>query len=537
MAESVSIWLENIYWTSDPSQVGAIPDQDAYLWPVFFTIDGSTIQVTSAGVTGMPATTGTSGTGSLDLEIPQNGSIAIPAAAGQWTGELIPIPVAGGSTVDGYAGVVAYAFTLGHLTAAAAEAGHQAFNSAVQSALEEAMTTVAVHGTLSPQQITALLNQVQAKVTAAVVAKSTAWGLFVDIPYSAAVVAYYGQSQIPSPFDQADFLQTTPANAYESLGVSGSISQARRTVGQGTLSHFGAGLKAVAGYTDPTYKHALVATGNGDITEIWYPGYGGPVGQGTIGQFSSPIVALAGFYSADGYQHAIVGTGDYQVTELWWPGGGAPVGRGTIYTFKSPIVALAAYYSADGYNNVIVAADNAVHQLWWTSGEGAVGQGSLGYTTSPVVGLAGYFADDGAHHVIVATADTYIMQFSWSATAAVSKTMVAQTQSWQSALGAGAYDAPSQGEQHAIIGMADGTVTEFHWTAANTGSVSHDDLFNLAGMQMIAAFYDAGGVHHAIVGTASDDVHELWWSEDKVITPLPGRPGPPIHQPPTAQGG
>jgi hypothetical protein len=96
---------------------------------------------------------------------------------------------------------------------------------------------------------------------------------------------------------------------------------------------------------------------------------------------------------------------------------------------------------------------------------------------------------------------------------------------WYRSSGSGAV------EQHAIIGMVDGTVTEFHWSPASTGMVYHDDLFNLPGMSMISAFRDAGGTQHAIVGTTSDDVHELWWGGSPVIH----RPSPPLpgHGPPT----
>lgn len=541
MTESVAISLENVYWTGGGHHSGA--RWPVYLWPVFFTIDGNTIQVTSAGITGMAAISGTSGTGELGQQLTPDNSIAIPPEIGQWAGELTPTPLPGSSTQPGVAGVVAVALSAEDIRADALVAGHLAFNSAGREALNEVIAHISLAQPIPSQsEIDMLISQVGAKVSDAIAADSALGGFFVQLLFTVNVLEFYTQDMIPSdPLDQVDFIQTISLDPYGSFSVSGAISQARRSVGQGQLSHFDASLQAVAGFADETYKHALVAWGNGDVTpvwdvtEIWWPGYGGPIGQGTIGQFSSPIVALAGFYSGDGFGHAIVGTHDRKVTEIWWrPASGSP-GRGTLYTFESPIVALTGYYSGDGYNNVIVVtADNAVSQLWWRPYSGTVGQGGLGYVTSPVRGLAGYFADDGAHHVIVATEDRYVEQFSWSQSAGVTKTVLTHTDAWRSPLGAGAYDAPSDGEQHAIIGMGDGTVTEFHWSPANTGVVYHDDLFNLSGMNLISAFNDADGIQHAIVGTYSNDVHELWWTGSPVIQrPFPPLPGhsPPTHAP------
>jgi hypothetical protein len=218
------------------------------------------------------------------------------------------------------AGVVALVLSPKHITADALVAGHLAFNSAVQEAINEVIAHISLlQLTPSPQEIDMLVSQVQAKVTKAIQANSTLGGLFVGLNWTATVLEFYTQDMIPSdPLDQVDFIQTNSIDPYGSLSLSGAISQARRSVGQGTLSHFDFIVQAVAGFADETYNHALVATGNGDVTEIWWPGDGGPVGQGSIGQFSSPIVALAGFYSADGFEHAIVATQDRRIPEIRW---------------------------------------------------------------------------------------------------------------------------------------------------------------------------------------------------------------------------
>lgn len=492
------------------------------VWPVFFKIDGTSAEVTDEGkLVGTATTYGTQGKGETALLLPDQ-SVVIPPEIGQWSTQIVPIPLPSrlGTNVGGLAGVAVLAIDVTVLPDAAIEAGHNELNSAVQEALNEVIADLPPYQQqISPQEIAKRSQEVYQKVYNAIKHSLKPWQKVQNpVRWSASTLIYHSQDDLsPASLDQLDLEKETPAALIGTIGFTGAFSQSRRSVGQGLLGHFPSGVVAVAGFTDPAYQQALVATGDGNVREIWWQGSASP-GQGVLSHFASPVAALAGFYTPDGYDHAIVATGN-EVTELWWQGS-APAGRGTLYTFSKRVVALAGYYSADGYANVIVAtADNAIAQLWW-QGSGEVGQGHLAQMTSPVAGLAGYFGSDGVHHVIVATADGYIAQLTWQGSAAASPpSVLAQVSpaAWSHPIGVGAYDAPADGEQHVIVGMSDGMMREFHGPAAAPGHSYHDDVFGLNRATSVGAFADAAGTQHVIVGTAENNVHELWWASGQVI--------------------
>ena len=285
----------------------------------------------------------------------------------------------------------------------------------------------------------------------------------------------YTQDDLPAaPFDQKDFDPTSaagPALFFSGtvgyIGLNGGISRSLRSVGQGVLSHFDSGVRAVAGYADPSeYQHAIVATVDGDVTELWWQGPGG-VGRGALSEFSEHITALAGFYSGDGYHHVIVATADGVLTELWWQGPD-PAGRGELIRLETSIV-----------------------------------------------DLAGHWTPDGVHHVVVATKDGTITELTWTGAAAAEGTMLAQVeaQQWNGPIGVGSYYAPADDEHHVIVGMSNGTLRELHRPLGDGAGMLHDDLGYVVGIRpIIDAYFDPSGFQHAIVATDHGDVRELWWT-------------------------
>jgi hypothetical protein len=541
---SLALTLETLYWVGDPIR----PQKDDFgfnpgLWPVFFKIDGATAAVSDAPeslgkLVGTATVQGTTGTGKLRAFLQPDRSVPIPEEIGQWLEEVQPIPVGprlgAGPDLPGIFGVAAVAFDPGGLEADALEAGHAALNQAVQDALNDLIASLGpLHQEVSDAEIDALVKTVQGKVDSAVHGALDFWDkvkekLFDLVWFGSAVFHNTQDDLSPHPLDQKELISTFPSGTVGWIGVSGAYARERRTVGQGVLSHFESRVRAVAGYSDDTYQHAIVATADGGVSEIWWQGPGG-VGQGLLSHFQSAVTALAGFYSPDGYHHVIVAAEDRSVTELWWQGAGE-VGRGALTRLDRPIAALAGYSSADGYQNVIAATDDGgLTQLWWQGG-GQVGQGNLGRFTSPVVDVAGYFAPDGYHHVIVATKDGGIAELFWQGPAAPSLGMIArvEAQLWNGPVGVGAYYSPQDYEQHVVVGMSNGTLRELHWTPNDGRGVLHDDLAAVAGLRsMIDAYCDPSGYQHAIAATESGDVVEAWW-----ITPM--RFG--IHRPPVVGG-
>jgi len=542
--------LETLYWVPDPLRDQGL-ESDVCVWPVFFTIDGSSAQLSATGqLEGTAAVTGTSGVGRVG-KLPEDGSVVIPAEIGLWTGPVVPIPVAPGLPVSDLPGVFGAAVVVvqpSGMEADALLAGHEALNSAMQDALDVLISKLNVgHDHPTQADLDALAQSVGSSISSAVKGAMDVWdklheGVF-DLSLFGNTFFYYSQDDVPTAaFDQGDFDPSSdagPAVFFSGtvgyIGLNGAVSGSRREVGQGVLSHFDSPVGAVAGYADDSaFQHAIVATGDGNVTELWWQGPGG-VGRGTLSHFSSGIVSLAGFYSPDGYQHVIVATSDHAVTELWWQGAGA-VGRGRLTLLPNPSTALAGYYSGDGYNNVIIASqDGTLTELWW-QGSGAVGQGTLAQIASPVVDLAGYWTPDNVHHVIVLSKDGSITELTWTGPAAPTATLLSRVEAWQwnNPVGVGAYFAPQDNEQHTIVAMSNNTLRELHWSpqlSTPPQIVLHDDLGAVVGIRpIIDAYFDPGGYQHAIVSSEDGNVHELWWTTPRRIIGIPVVPITVTHK-------
>jgi hypothetical protein len=281
----------------------------------------------------------------------------------------------------------------------------------------------------------------------------------LDAPWFHVAFGTFAQDELPAdPLAQLDFEQgfqftdrtpTARIGDQHFGGVTGAVAREMRSVGTGVLSRFDRAVRGVAGFADDAFQHVAVATDDGEVTELWWPG-GGSVSRGSLAHFDSGIVALAGFYSRDGVKHVIVATEDRAPTELWWQAG--DVSRGSLGTASGPIVALAGYQAGDGTQHVIVAtADGAVTELWWQGG-GAVSQNLLTRVDGRIVDVAGYWSADGFQHVIVGSGD---------------------------------------------LGVVPGL--QPHNLDARIGP-------------LIDAYVDAGGIQHAIVTTSDGAVHELWWA-------------------------
>jgi hypothetical protein len=520
------VTLETLFWVPDPLRDQNL-DFRPGVWAVFFKIDGSTAQAGTGKLIGTATVSGTTGTGVLGSSLKLGGSVAIPPEIGQWTGQVEPISLGDlGSARAGVFGVAVVVFDPSDLAADALEAGQADLNESVEKALNTLIANMKPSQVeVGQSEIDAAFHVVGGEVEAAVQGAMSFWEElheeFLDNFWFEHLVVKYSADDLPiRQFDQVDFRPTVPAGTVGDVGVSGAICQVRHSVGQGVLGHFDSGVRAVAGFTSPDgYKHVIVATEDGNVTELWWQG-SGAVGRGEPAHFNSPILALAGFTSPDGYKHSIVATEDGNVTELWWQGSGA-VGRGELAHFTRPMLAIAGFSSPDDYKHVIVATENGhVEELSW-QGASAVGRRDLAHFDSRVIDLAGY-ASDGYQHVIAATEDGKIRTASWHGATPVSAAVLVEVEAyaWSHAIGVGAFYDPADEQQHAIVAMSNGELREFHWTPPELGDVPHDDLANLSGMQpIIDAFFDASGYQHAIASTTAGDIHELWWK----VPPDPNR--------------
>ena len=406
--ENFVMSLEALYWDYSPVHhppgEGPVPGanvvSDVHVWPVFFKIDGATAQVpdSQGKLIGTATVSSTTGVGPV-CRLSSGDWAAIPADIGHWSDQVVPIPLSPdlnlGPDVGGYFGVALLVIDPGGLESDALLAGHAALNNGLQNGLNDLITKLPPF----PRNIdpTDLVKTLQDGIDHAIRGAMDfpdEVHVFFDPALSGSTFAYYNQDELPAAeFDQKDFDPTAddgPApgewGGGGRIGLKGAISRSRRSVGQGVLRQLTPQVRAVAGFTSPDgYQHAIAATYDGALTEMYWQGPG-QVGSGFLTRFSSQIVGLAGYTSADGYQQVIVATDDGTITEVYWQGPNPP-SQGALSHFDSRILAIAGYSAGDGCQHVIVAAnDGDLTELWWLTGE--VGRGTLAHLNSPVVNLA-----------------------------------------------------------------------------------------------------------------------------------------------------
>jgi hypothetical protein len=140
-----------------------------------------------------------------------------------------------------------------------------------------------------------------------------------------------------------------------------------------------------------------------------------------VGAFASQVVALASYYTADGYQNVIVATANGDVSELWWQGGAA-VGQGVIGHFNSPVVDLgligvgAFSASSDNRQHVIAGMSNGnLREFFWTPGDSSgVHHDDLANLPDLKPVIDAHVDPSGYQHLIAATSDGNVQELYWA---------------------------------------------------------------------------------------------------------------------------
>lgn len=170
---------------------------EPYAWVLFFKFDGLTVSLADGTLSG--AVTTRTHVGSHDslggVRMRADDVIDIPAGTGRWETDLVQIPlldgpgdVDGGTTpgttslVSPAVGVVVALMEFDLTSENAAEAGHRAFNRAIEEALNRALVTVDSSGidlanpALSEEERDVIAEQVRTEVVDAIVARGNLFG-------------------------------------------------------------------------------------------------------------------------------------------------------------------------------------------------------------------------------------------------------------------------------------------------------------------------------------------------------------------------
>ncbi len=179
MARPQMRWLINLNPLDCHDEGDGIGDAEPYLWTIFFKCDGSTLAVSDAGkIEGSALTFPTPGShGNLNRDdVGAGDTVFIPSVLGSFNDSVIPIPVApaiqpllGQEDLPGFFGVVVVLMEEDNVTDAGAEAGHQALNAAVQSAIDQVLQSLgAGHTVITPEDIASVTAGIDDKVSNAI---------------------------------------------------------------------------------------------------------------------------------------------------------------------------------------------------------------------------------------------------------------------------------------------------------------------------------------------------------------------------------
>ena len=530
--QSFVLRLDTLTWQVDPVADAPQGGNDRvqgvtlYAWPVFFRVDGATTSVDADGkIHGRATVVGLPDTGWTQRLQPDD-AIGLAPGIGQWSDQVVPIPVATNDGLTDVGGLFGFAVLLlqpADLPDEALRAGHATLADSLQQGLDDLIRDLPAGSTDVPQPLidaleSGISSAIERAIRAAMSGLDDVIGL-VDQPQEGHTFAYLSQDDLPADdLDQADFepgkVSTISWPAFVDgsgtvngvITLHGSIARSCRSVGQGMLAPSSSTPKAVAAYTTAEgYQHAIAATSDGNVTEFYWFG-DAPAAQNLLAHFDHGIVGLAGYATADGYQHVIVPTDDGTVTELYWQGGGA-VGQDMLAHFTSQIAAIAGWADGFGFQHVLVAtADGELTELWWQGGE--VGRGSLAHLDGPFVDAAAFWAH-GTHHALVASGDASIRDVTWTGAGAPAITVVDPfLADGTQVIGLGAYTAGF--EDHVLVGLSDGRVRELHGTLG--GRLMHTDLGVVSGLRpTLDAYVDPSGTQH-VIAAGDGTLQELWWS-------------------------
>ncbi len=290
------------------------------------------------------------------------------------------------------------------------------------------------------------------------------------------------------------------------------LARLGRQTGLASLATFDH-IVAVDGFFSPddSYRHAIVATADRSITEIFFnpqQGQGQAVLQGP-GVLPGNVVDVAAFYSGDDkYRHAILALDNSQIWEVFY----SPLtGQGqTVLANLSDVVAVSGFFSADdGFRHAIVATgDGNVTEIFYNPQSG-VGQVVLGNLPG-IVDVASFFtADDNFRHVIVATRDGNITEIFYNPQSGSGQVLLANI---PGAIRVSAFYAPDDlvFGRRVVVVTGEGAILEIKY--GPDGGIITTELLSVGGAINVGGFYSSDDRYrHAIVAASDGSVQEIFY--------------------------
>jgi hypothetical protein len=237
------------------------------------------------------------------------------------------------------------------------------------------------------------------------------------------------------------------------------------------------------------------------------------------------IIGSDGFYSPDdGYRHAIVGTADGTVSEIFF---NPNTGQGqTALAQQDGLLDVGAFYTDDDQVRHVITAtsDGNIWEIYYSPAWG-LGQALLGNIPGAARVSGFYTPDDGYRHAIVGTTDGAVYEIYYNPNTGISQD---QLGTFPGLVDLGSFYSPDDGYRHVIVGTSDGTLTEIFFNPDY--GIFQGPIANVPGLTKVSAYYvpnDRFFNRRAQVLTASGRIHEIRYSPSAGIlrAVLYNRPG------------
>jgi hypothetical protein len=238
---------------------------------------------------------------------------------------------------------------------------------------------------------------------------------------------------------------------------------------------------------------------------------GNPKGLATLAQLSQ-VIACDGFFTPDdNYRHAIVGTRGGEITELFF---NPHTGQGqALLTTRNGLLDLGAFYSDDDrYRHVIAATDDG--NVWEVFYNPNTGLGQTVLRNIPnVTRVCGFFTpDDNYRHAIAATSDGQVYELFFNPQAGLG---IALLGTFQDIVDIGGFYSPDDQYRHVLVGTADGTVTEIYYSPSH--GTFQTVIATVPDLTRVSAYYAADDRffnRRVQVLTRGGRIHEIRYHPD-----------------------
>ncbi len=280
--------------------------------------------------------------------------------------------------------------------------------------------------------------------------------------------------------------------------------------GLANLSQFN-GIIAEDGFFSPDdgYRHAIVATKDGNISEVFFNPHVGQGKEVLRNDGLGGIVDLAAFFTDDdNYRHVIVASEGGKVSEIFFR---PDLGQGIALLGNfNGIVAVAGFFSPDDkYRHAIVAtADGNIYELFYNPD---LGQGKALLGNFPgIVDIAGFFSeDDGFRHVIVVTDDGYVRELFYHPQFGSGVSFLSR---FDEIVKVSAFYVTNDARfnRRVVVATSDGRLHEIKFSLKNP--VINSVLANPGKIADIGSFFSSDdGFRHVIIATDGGAVQELFY--------------------------